>query len=132
MFKSRKEVMLGLSKLSRNLCRPTSYRYFSSNPLNFPKLIHGSSTLGNLFQEIDYKTKVDIVQCMLETSPDGRIVIDTAGKYGAGLALETIGQALKELKVDPENVLISNKLGWARIPLTTPEPTFEPGYVIRS
>ena len=95
--------------------------------LNFPKLIHGSSSLGNLFKVVEYKTKVEIVQKMIESSPDGRIVIDTAGKYGAGLALEAIGQALKELKVAPENVIISNKLGWIRVPLTTPEPTFEKG-----
>jgi D-threo-aldose 1-dehydrogenase len=29
--------------------------------------------------------------------------------------------------VAPDQVLISNKLAWKRVPLTTPEPTFEPG-----
>jgi len=54
-------------------------------------------------------------------------VFDSAGKYGAGLALEELGQCLEELGVDPDKVQISNKLGWKRVPLTTPEPTFEPG-----
>ena len=34
---------------------------------------------------------------------------------------------LQELGVPPDKVLISNKLAWKRVPLTTPEPTFEPG-----
>jgi hypothetical protein len=33
----------------------------------------------------------------------------------------------QELGVEPDKVLISNKLAWKRVPLTTPEPTFEPG-----
>jgi len=58
---------------------------------------------------------------------DGPVVLDSAGKYGAGLSLEVIGKGLKELGVASNRVLISNKLGWYRVPLTTPEPTFEPG-----
>jgi D-threo-aldose 1-dehydrogenase len=54
-------------------------------------------------------------------------MIDTAGKYGAGLALEVIGKGLKELGVEKEDIIISNKLGWYRVPLTAKEPTFEPG-----
>ena len=45
----------------------------------------------------------------------------------AGLALEVLGQVLRELKVPQEDVIISNKLGWKRIPLVSSEPTFEPG-----
>ena len=54
-------------------------------------------------------------------------MFDSAGKYGAGLALEEIGLCLEELGVAPDSVLISNKLAWKRAPLLTPEPTFEPG-----
>src|SRR5690606_30274938 len=57
----------------------------------------------------------------------GKVVIDTAGKYGAGLALEVLRRELESLAVDPNDVLISNKLAWRRVPLTTSEPTFEPG-----
>ncbi|GAI93406.1 unnamed protein product, partial [marine sediment metagenome] len=52
---------------------------------------------------------------------------DSAGKYGAGLALEIIGRGLEDLGIAPEDIIISNKLGWYRVPLETPEPTFEPG-----
>jgi D-threo-aldose 1-dehydrogenase len=95
--------------------------------LNIPKLIHGSTSLGNIYKVVDYKTKLDIVRNMFAVSEDGTVMIDTAGKYGAGLALESIGKALAELKIDPAKVIISNKLAWIRAPLTTPEPTFEKG-----
>ena len=55
------------------------------------------------------------------------VVIDSAGKYGAGLALEVMGQCMRDLGIPPHDVIISNKLAWLRAPLTTPEPTFEPG-----
>src|SRR5690606_20692148 len=57
----------------------------------------------------------------------GQVVIDTAGTNGAGLALEVLRRELEALQVDPADVLISNKLAWRRVPLTTSEPTFEPG-----
>src|SRR5690606_37729818 len=57
----------------------------------------------------------------------GQVVIDTAGTNGAGLALEVLRRELEALQVDPADVLISNKLAWRRVPLITPEPTFEPG-----
>src|SRR5690606_43073 len=44
-----------------------------------------------------------------------------------GLSLESIGESLRQLGVSPSDVLISNKLGWYQVPLTTTEPTFEPG-----
>jgi D-threo-aldose 1-dehydrogenase len=70
-------------------------------------------------------TKRGIVENWLKSQP--RPVIDSAGKYGAGLALENIGRYLKQLGAAPDQVLLSNKLGWKRVPLTTPEPTFEKG-----
>jgi D-threo-aldose 1-dehydrogenase len=91
-----------------------------------PSVIFGTSSLGNLYQAIEYHVKLDIVAaCMKSMRPV--TVFDTAGKYGAGLALESLGRCLSDLNVEPENVLISNKLGWYRTPLSTPEPTFEPG-----
>ena len=38
-----------------------------------------------------------------------------------------IGMLLTREKIDPADVIISNKLGWYQIPLKTPELTFEPG-----
>ena len=55
------------------------------------------------------------------------VVFDSAGKYGAGLALEMLGKILSKLDVAEDDVIISNKLGWIRTPLKSTEPTFEPG-----
>ena len=69
-----------------------------------------------------------VIEAVIKSAGDGVAVLDSAGKYGAGLALEVIGQCLEELNVPPEKVLISNKLAWKRIPLAEgAEPTFEPG-----
>ena len=91
-----------------------------------PKVIFGTSSLGNLFSEPTYEEKKAVVSEIV-TASNGLAVFDSAGKYGAGLALESLGKCLEDLNVAPENVLISNKLAWKRVPLTTPEPTFEPG-----
>lgn len=104
----------------------------SVTQVRLPRVIFGSSAMGNLFEAPTAEQKLAIARAWLD-SGDGEgqagapIVIDSAGKYGAGLALECIGENLRRLEVDPATVLISNKLGWYRIPLTSPEPTFEPG-----
>jgi D-threo-aldose 1-dehydrogenase len=94
--------------------------------LYLPPVIFGTSGLGNLFTALDDDIKLQIVKESIEHSAVPA-VFDSAGKYGAGLALETIGKCLRTLQRPPESVIISNKLGWYRVPLTTPEPTFEPG-----
>lgn len=96
------------------------------NKFQLPQVIFGTSSLGNLYQAIPYETKLSIVKECIDNSP-GIPMFDSAGKYGAGLALETLGKCLKDLGVKQEDVLISNKLGWYRTPLTTEEPTFEKG-----
>jgi D-threo-aldose 1-dehydrogenase len=96
------------------------------NIVNLPKVIFGTSGLGNLYVALNDAQKCAIVkECVQHSAKPA--VFDTAGKYGAGLALEALGKCLHQLGVKQEEVLISNKLGWYRIPLTTPEPTFEPG-----
>lgn len=92
----------------------------------FPKVIFGTSALGNLFSEPPYIKKRETVAEIIRHAA-GVPVFDSAGKYGAGLALECLGKALRDLNVKPSEVKISNKLGWQRIPLTGQEPTFEPG-----
>jgi D-threo-aldose 1-dehydrogenase len=94
--------------------------------LSLPKIIFGSSALGNQYAAIPYQTKLAIVENWIRHQPSLALV-DSAGKYGAGLSLECIGRCLGDLGVDPSRVLISNKLGWKRVPLSTPEPTFERG-----
>jgi D-threo-aldose 1-dehydrogenase len=94
--------------------------------INLPKVIFGTSGLGNLYVALSDDIKCAIVAESITHSPKPA-VFDSAGKYGAGLALESLGKSLKQLKVNPSDVLISNKLGWLRTALKTPEPTFEPG-----
>ncbi|WP_437921215.1 aldo/keto reductase [Sphingobacterium sp. LRF_L2] len=91
-----------------------------------PPVIFGTSGLGNLYVDVPFDEKLEIVKQCVQSSR-GQVVFDTAGKYGAGLSLEVLGKCLAELHVDPSTVLISNKLGWYRVPLRTDEPTFEPG-----
>src|SRR5476651_2420199 len=94
--------------------------------LDMPPVIFGTSVLGNLFVALNEDIKLEIVKEYIKHSI-GMPVFDSAGKYGAGLALEPLGKSLKTLDIAPDKVIISNKLGWVRTPLKTPEPTFEPG-----
>ncbi|WP_114751240.1 aldo/keto reductase [Pleomorphovibrio marinus] len=99
---------------------------FGNTGLSLPKVVFGSSDLGNLYRETPLEDKLATIQSCVElTRP--YTVIDSAGKYGAGLALEVIGDCLHNTGVKPEEVVISNKLGWLRSPLVGEEPTFEPG-----
>lgn len=94
--------------------------------IKLPPVVFGTSGLGNLFAATPEEVKTRVVEACL-CSSDAPVVFDCAGKYGAGLALEVLGRALRRLKVDPQDVVISNKLGWVRSPLLGDEPTFEPG-----
>ena len=97
-----------------------------SKQIDTPRVIFGTATLGNLFCELTDDVKLEISKQWFN-SDEKLVVVDTAGKYGAGLALEVIGNNLREIGADPDTVIISNKLGWKRVPLTTPEPSFEKG-----
>ncbi len=94
--------------------------------VSVPRLVFGTSCLGNLYEALPRDAKLAISREWFAHVP-APVVLDSAGKYGAGLALETIGANLRELGVRPADVVISNKLGWLRTPLAGPEPTFEPG-----
>lgn len=94
--------------------------------ISLPPIIFGTSALGNLYSALSNEMKTAIVQECLRHVPKP-VVFDTAGKYGAGLALEKLGEILTKLNVPSEDVIISNKLGWIRMPLNGPEPTFERG-----
>jgi len=102
------------------------YRQLRETNIKIPPIIFGTSCLGNLYQALPAATKLEIVR-QIFTYVDGQVVLDCAGKYGAGLALEVIGNSLRELNIPAGRVFISNKLGWYRVPLMTAEPTFEPG-----
>jgi D-threo-aldose 1-dehydrogenase len=94
--------------------------------LQLPKVISGTSLLGNLYKEMAHEEKRAIVNAYIQAS-ESTPLFDSAGKYGAGLALESLGKCLKDLRIQKNQVLISNKLAWVRKPLVTPEPTFEKG-----
>ncbi len=101
------------------------YSTLGRTGLKIPPIIFGTSSLGNLYRVLNDNTKFDIVnECFRNVNIP---VFDSAGKYGAGLALESLGKCLHQLNIDPEDVIISNKLGWVRTELKTPEPTFEQG-----
>lgn len=104
----------------------TSKKQLGRTGLQVPLVIYGTSYLGNLYTALPYEEKLALMSKWFECT-EKPVVIDSAGKYGAGLALEVIGKGLTDLGVDPGDIVISNKLGWYRIPLTTDEPTFEPG-----
>jgi D-threo-aldose 1-dehydrogenase len=94
--------------------------------LKLPRVIAGTSLLGNLYKELSFDQKKEIVKAYIDAN-GLPAVFDSAGKYGAGLALETLGACLRELKINAKDIIISNKLAWMRMPLTGQEPTFEPG-----
>lgn len=102
------------------------HKPFGKTNLTVPPIIFGSTALGNLFQIMPDETKLETIQQMFEYI-EKPLVIDSAGKYGAGLSLEVLGRCLRQLGIRDGDVVISNKLAWLRTPLTTPEPTFEPG-----
>jgi D-threo-aldose 1-dehydrogenase len=100
--------------------------HYSEQNVQLPSVIFGTSGLGNLYTVLPQEAKCAIINAFVQNSAKPA-VFDSAGKYGAGLALESLAQCLEELNINPADVLISNKLGWLRTELTTPEPTFEPG-----
>jgi D-threo-aldose 1-dehydrogenase len=104
----------------------TSRKVLGKTGLTVPQVVYGTSYLGNLYKALPFDQKLALIRKWFECT-EKPVVIDTAGKYGAGLALEVIGAGLVKLGIRPEEVVISNKLGWYRVPLTLNEPTFEPG-----
>jgi len=105
---------------------PLQARAFGRSGLKLPPVVFGTSCLGNLYQVVPEPTKLALVSEMFRHCP-APVVLDSAGKYGAGMALETMGRCLRSLSVPADQVLISNKLGWYRVPLKGQEASFEPG-----
>ena len=102
------------------------YTEIKNTGIRIPAIIFGTSALGNLYKSLDKFTKLEIVRKCLN-SLDGPVLFDSAGKYGAGLALEELGRALAEMDAETDKVIISNKLGWLRTALLSDEPAFERG-----
>jgi D-threo-aldose 1-dehydrogenase len=105
---------------------PLIPRPLGKSGLQVPPIVFGTSCLGNLYNVVPDTTKQALIDEMLRLCP-APLVLDSAGKYGAGMALESIGNCLRAAGATQKDVIISNKLGWYRVPLTAPEPTFERG-----
>jgi D-threo-aldose 1-dehydrogenase len=102
------------------------YHRIKDTSIKIAQLVFGTSCFGNLYQALDFDTKLAIArEWFRHVEPP--VIIDSAGKYGAGLALECVGKCLRKLEISPDDIIVSNKLGWKRVPLSTPEPSFEPG-----
>lgn len=103
-----------------------NYTEIGNTGLMLPSVVFGTTVFGNIFQVVPEERKMAVL-AEIVNQVDGPVGLDSAGKYGAGLSLEFLGDGLRKLEIEPQNVVFSNKLAWRRIPLTTPEPTFEPG-----
>ena len=106
--------------------RTLNCKQLGKTDIYVPPIIFGTSCFGNLYQALPDPIKHEIIKEMF-VHVEKNVTLDSAGKYGAGLALEVIGENLKKLDIKDDQVFISNKLGWYRVPLKTPEPTFEYG-----
>ena len=62
--------------------------YLTRDNVEVTPVIFGTSCLGNLYRVLPYETKLELVKAWFRTA--AKPSIDSAGKYGAGLALETI------------------------------------------
>jgi D-threo-aldose 1-dehydrogenase len=102
------------------------HRELGKTGVRLPPIVFGTSCLGNLYRALSDDTKLAIMAEWFRWGPHP-VAVDSAGKYGAGLALEVLGRGLRALQIRPDEVIISNKLAWVQTPLRTPEPTFEPG-----
>jgi len=103
------------------------YTSIGKTGIALPQVIFGTSALGNLYSVYEENVKKAIVENSFRAMPSRPIVMDSAGKYGAGMALEVLGRCLEDLNIDKNDIIISNKLGWLQTELKTPEPTFEKG-----
>ncbi len=111
--------------VSSNLAR--QYWPLGDTGISIPRIAHGTSSLGNLYEAVSDDEKLAICRAWFDETKARPVFIDSAGKYGAGMALEVLGACLRRLQIGRESVILSNKLGWKRVPLQSPEPTFEPG-----
>jgi D-threo-aldose 1-dehydrogenase len=107
------------------MTRLTEKRKLGNTDLDIPPIVFGTSSLGNLYEALPDETKREILAEMFR-SVEPPVALDSAGLYGAGMALEVMGRGFRQLGVKPDEVIVSNKLGWLRTPLTRAGPTFEP------
>lgn len=92
--------------------------------IHLPPVILDSRVLGNWHTARTSTYKSALVQAWLDGS-SGPVAIETAMKYGAGLALEVLNEVLRQRKVQASEVIAINHLGWYRVPLASTYSTFD-------
>ncbi len=101
------------------------YSELGNSAVKLPQLAFGTSFLGNLYKELPREEKSEIIREWLIQLP-GNLLVDTAGKYGAGLSLEILGEEIESLGNEGDRIYTSNKLGWRRSPVVGNKLSFEP------
>jgi D-threo-aldose 1-dehydrogenase len=87
------------------------YRPLGKTGLRVPPIVFGTSALGDERRTTADQTKREIcVHWFRHVEPP--VAVDTAGRYGAGRALEIIGKTLERLEIGRDEVIISDRLGW--------------------
>lgn len=82
--------------------------------LSLSRFALGTAALGNLYNEVDYRTAIETVH----TAWLGGVrFFDTAPHYGLGLAERRLGQAIRALQLPRDQVVISTKVGRRLEPL---------------
>jgi len=79
------------------------YTAIGNKGVRLPRIVFGTSALGNLYRIHSFDAKLKIVSECIKSVQNP--VFDTTGKYGAGLALETLGQCLKKLNISPDEYI---------------------------
>ncbi len=98
---------------------------FGRTGLKIPRIVFGATCLGNLFVQIPIEQKRSLIKAWFDHL-EAPVAIDAAGKYGAGMALEVLGEQLALLGVSPDQLILNNKLGWRQVALTGGKQSFEP------
>ncbi len=74
-------------------------------------MVFGTCALGNVRRVITEQAKLAVCgEWFQRVAPP--VFIDTSSQFGAGMALEAIGQALDRLEIPPDEVIISDRLPW--------------------
>ena len=80
------------------------YKPLGRTDISVPPIIFGTSCLGNLYETLSDATKYQIMQEWFNHQHPP-VILDSAGKYGAGLALEVIGSGLKAMNICSDDVV---------------------------
>lgn len=92
--------------------------------IHLPKAVFDSRILGNWHAAPTAAEKSQLVRAWFESST-GPIAIDTATKYGAGLALQVLNKHLCEQQVAANRLIAIHHLGWYPVPSGSDSTAFD-------